>query len=320
MPLGQFLALCGSTVGADPLVRAESHSGALLRARDLFVRAGLDALAAQPTGGDWLQVGIRLPTDPARRRELHKRIARLARKLLRDRPVDNFFYMNKAPGMRLRFQLASERADHVPDVLHAEVERWRSAGLVEAVEPGTYEPESQLFGGPISMGFAHALFTLDSLVWLDFHASPKASAAGGSPAWLVSLAILRAVFDGLDITGWEDLGVWEHVRNATGRRLPLQATALPMYGDVAAEMRAVWSRGDQLVERLDPAIGAIVADHEEAFRTAAAQWRVGYFNTSAAYLGPRAVAAFFVIFHWNRAALSAVQQALLAESLAGRVV
>jgi thiopeptide-type bacteriocin biosynthesis protein len=315
LPLSQFLAYCGGSLSTEPWARTEGDSVDLHRARELFVRAGLDALAAQPTGGDWLQIGIRPPKDLALRRELCRQIAGTARRLLIDSAVDNFFHMNKPPGIRLRFQRSESGPDDLADALYAEVAGWHADGLVELIEPGVYEPESQVFGGPISMRYAHALFTVDSLIWLDYHACPIPDGEDGSAAWLVSLAMLRAVFDGLDITDREDRGVWDRIRGTAGRRLGRNATGLPEYASTASQIRAVWLRRDQLVEQLHPAIRSIVADHEEALRTAAAQWRSGYFSTRAAYLGPRAVAAFYVIFHWNRAALSAIQQALLAESL-----
>jgi hypothetical protein len=141
-----------------------------------------------------------------------------------------------------------------------------------------------------------------------------------SPAWLASLAVLQTLFAGLDITGWEDIGVWDRIRAMTGRRLNSNKAALPMYTTVAGEIRDVWSRRDQIADELLPPVKAIVAGHERAILTGAAQWRSGYFCQPGASLGPRAAAAFYVVFHWNRAALSRAEQALLAESLSERMV
>ena len=315
-PLSRFLAYCANSLDVEPKIEDEYCWDKFHRARDLFVRAGLEALAAQPTEDTWLQIGIRSPQHLALRRELCTQIAGTARRLLSDSLVDNFFYMNKAPGMRLRFERAEGSSYDFEETLYKEVAHWRAEGLVEGVEPGVYEPESQLFGGPTSMRYVHALFTVDSLIWLDYHSSPLSKREDNSAAWLVSLAMLQAVFDGLDINGWEDLGVWDQIRKTTGRHLEKDAIALSTYLEVSTKIRAVWSRRDQLIDQLHPTMRSIVAHHGQALRAAAAQWRSGYFSTRDSYLGPRAAAAFYVVFHWNRAGLSAVQQAVLAESLA----
>jgi thiopeptide-type bacteriocin biosynthesis protein len=321
--LADFLAVCARSLRPQSEPRDERCSDEVYWATSVFMRAGLEALAARPwhAGNDWIQIGIHPLADPASRGELSRQVACLARRWLTDSTVDNFFFMNKPPGMRLRFQTTApgDSAD-LADVLHAEAARWRVAGLIDHIEPGVYEPETQLFGGPRSMSFVHALFTVDSLIWLDYHACRAVGGDEISPAWLVSLAVLQTLFAGLDITGWEDIGVWDRIREVTGRRLSADNTALPTYAAVAAEIRDVWSRRDQIADELSPPVKALVARHERAMLTGAAQWRSGYFGQRSASLGPRAAAAFYVIFHWNRAALSRPQQALLAESLAERMV
>lgn len=273
-----------------------------------------------PEGARWLQVGVRPATDPERHRELYRRIAQLARRLLLGSAARNFFYMHKPPGMRLRFELADRSPaggdGDLPDAVDRQVARWRREQLIDQVEPGVYEPESQLFGGESSMRYVHGLFTVDSLAWLDYRGG--GGPAGDDLAWLVSLAMLRDLFDELDIVDWEDLGVWDRLRSHAGRRLARPATELPGYPEVAGAIRATWRRPGQLVDRLPPAVRAIVADHREAMRPAVRRWRAGYFATRAASIGPRAAAACYVVFHWNRAALPAVRQALLAESLSER--
>jgi thiopeptide-type bacteriocin biosynthesis protein len=317
VPLAEFLAYCARTLSTEPEVEGDSDSDELRRARDRFVRAGAEALEAQPASDAWLQVGIRPPEDPALRSELYRRTADLARSLLSERAVDNFFFMHKPPGMRLRFGREASGPRGLDEAVYEEVARWRTDGLIDGIEPGVYEPESQLFGGPASMKYVHALFTVDSLVWLDYHARPIPSAEeeDSDVAWLVSLAILPAVFEGLDITGWEDIGVWEHIREHAGRHLGQDATSLPGYAEIAKSVRAIWLRRDLLLEQLHPDLRSLVTGHYATLRIAASQWRSGYFSTGSASIGPRAAAAFYVVFHWNRAALSAVQQALLTESL-----
>ncbi len=320
--LPEFLTLCAHSLTTEPGPGGERYSDEFYQARDIFVQAGLEALAARPwqVDNDWLQIGIRPRDDLGPRSELCRQVACLARTLLTDSAVDDFFFMNKPPGMRLRFHSAAAASSaDLANVVHAEVMRWRAERLVDYVEPGVYEPESQLFGGPRSMSFVHALFTVDSLIWLDYHSRRAVEGEAISPAWLVSLAALRTVFAGLDITGWEDIGVWDCIREMAGRRLGVDKVSLPMYAEVAGELRDAWSRRDRILDELHPAVKAIVAHHDSALLTGAARWRSGYFCHRRASLGPRAAAAFYVIFHWNRAALSRTEQALLAESLSERI-
>jgi thiopeptide-type bacteriocin biosynthesis protein len=278
-------------------------------------------LAARPWRAEheWLQAGVHPPQDAMPSKELYERVATFVRGLLRTSVIDDFFFMHKPPGMRLRFRMRPTTRAALADVVASETTRWRENGLIDHVESAVYEPESLLFGGPQAMPFVHALFTVDSLLWLDYHASDLGDAAIRSPSWLVSLAVLRTVFAGLDITGWEDLGVWDCVRRAAGRQLGDAKASTPLYDEVAGQLRNVWSRREDLAGGLDPASQAIVARHEAALQTGAARWRSGYFLDPRASLGPRTAAAFYVVFHWNRAALTQAQQALLAESLAERM-
>ncbi|HWK28581.1 MAG TPA: thiopeptide-type bacteriocin biosynthesis protein [Solirubrobacter sp.] len=271
---------------------------------DAATVAEVRALIGSGVGVDdgWAQVGVH-PAG-ARRRELYVRIAGFARELLGAGGAEELFFMHKPPGLRLRFKGAPA------GVVDAEVARWRRDGLVDGVEPGVYEPEERLFGGPRSMTFAHTLFTIDSLVWLDFHALSEQQ-----PAWLLSLAMLRPVFEGLGVVGWEDIGVWDGVRRHAGRRLPEHAVA-PEYVNVARSLRAVWADPGAVV---DPGVAEILEPYAGALRAAASGWRAGYFGRRGAELGPRAALAVHVVFHWNRGALSGGLQALLAESLAERI-
>jgi thiopeptide-type bacteriocin biosynthesis protein len=315
MPLSQFLEYCASSLTGEVKLDGDLAAEELLQARDVFIRGGLEALEAQPASESWLQIGIRPLEDPTLRRRLYQRTRDLAMSLLSEAAADNFFFMHKPPGMRLRFERGSASPQAIDEVVYEEIARWRTEGLVEGIEPGVYEPESQLFGGPASMTYVHSLFTVDSLIWLDYHARSITGEEDGDVAWLVSLAMLPAVFEGLDITGWEDIGVWEYIREKAGRHLGQDAAALPEYAEVAKSVRAVWLRRDLLLEQLHGDVRSIVSDHYATLRSAAAQWRSGYFATASASIGPRSAAAFYVIFHWNRAALPAVQQALLTESL-----
>ncbi|KDN87205.1 thiopeptide-type bacteriocin biosynthesis protein [Kitasatospora cheerisanensis] len=331
LPLASFLRHCARML--DPVgspeheTRAADEPPALARARRVFLHAGLAALAddARPS---WFQLGVAPPAGRELRVELYRQVALLARELLHDGAAGNFFLMHKPPGLRLRFESGTGtgsgsgsgvgrggRVAPVAGRVRAAVAGWRRDGLVLAVEPGVYEPENRLFGGPVSMRYAHRVFTADSLAWLDFHAADPADTG---PDWAVSLAMVRALLDALAIAGWEDIDVWDRIRDRTGRQLPSGAAELSELTEIDTELVELWQHPESLIRQLPPVARRIVDEYRAAVEPIGRQWRTGYFATEAAGLGPRAVAAFVIVFHWNRAGMTMLRQALLAQALATR--
>src|SRR5690606_35378504 len=169
---------------------------------------------------------------------LYRRLARSAREMLASGRSANCFFMHKPPGLRWRVEAAARERGRLEEELHRLAREWREEGVIEGVLPGIYEPEYLLFGGRESMHSVHELFTLDSLAWLDYRLSAAPDdGAGIDPAWALSLAMLQSLFASLGITGWEDLGVWDHVRRKTGRRLGSEMTSSPDFLAMAEEIR-----------------------------------------------------------------------------------
>ncbi|HVQ97031.1 MAG TPA: thiopeptide-type bacteriocin biosynthesis protein [Mycobacteriales bacterium] len=307
LTLAEFLAECARTLG-DPAAPIAAQ-------RDRFLAAGLAALRRAPDGREWTAVGLR-PAD-GRFAELCAELGTAARGLLAA-GATNFFFMRKPPGLRVRLAGPPDLAA----ALRSHVDSWRSDGLLAEVVPSGYEPEEHLFGGPVSMRYVHRLFTVDSLAWLD-----HAARSGGLPAWAFSLRLIRALLDGLEIVGWEDLDVWDRLRRQAYRTLPAPVTGTAAYAAAAEGVRAAWAGADDPVAGY-PATGSAVAGSAVAdsapagfpveVKAVAAEWRAGYFATPEAYVGPREAAAFAIVFHWNRGGLPPLRQGLLAEALADR--
>ncbi|GAB1339645.1 hypothetical protein ACE1SV_62350 [Streptomyces sp. E-15] len=326
-------------LGTVPLAAEDAGYPA---ARRTFLTAGLQALRDHRPDAGWVQLNVRLDArhdtrldvrldarhetrhdvrhDPAGApsrpvRSPYRRLATAADELLGSGQARDFFFMHKPPGLRVRFRAAEP--GRAPE-LRAALLRRLAPGQEEDARTrpvaGVYEPETYLFGGPRSMPFAHALFTADSRAWLDVH-----TAVAGAPApvgWRVSLALLRAVFDGLDIVGWEHRGVWQTVREETGRRLP-GGLGDPDLRRAAAGIRGYWNQGpDARLAALPEPWRDVVGGHMTAVGRAAERWRAHYFTSGEATVGPRRAAAHHVIFHWNRGALPTARQCLLTEALA----
>ena len=315
LSVAEFLMRCAEGLG-DRVGDTQAADPALIRARDVFLEAGLAALRRTDADSTWVQVGLQIPSGPPAA-ELYRRLAAHGRELLEQPAISNFFFMHKPPGLRVRFETTGSNRRRIGDELHRRFTAWQQQGLVERVVPAVYEPEAHLFGGPVSMRSVHRLFTIDALAWLDVHAVDGGQGQAG-PHWAISLVMLRALFDGLGIVGWEDIDVWDGIRRRTGRRLGRQALAHGGYARVAEQIRAGWDDHERMRRELPPAVRRITEAYREAVVAEAGVWRREYFETRDAYLGPREAVVYFTVFHWNRAGLSPVRQALVTEALAGQ--
>ncbi|MEU0666601.1 thiopeptide-type bacteriocin biosynthesis protein [Streptomyces lavendulocolor] len=296
-----------ASLGVLPLA---AEGAAYAEARRTFLAAGIGALRDDLPETGWVQLGLAPWPDawPA----LYRRLAETAQELLGCGWANDFFFMHKPPGLRVRFHTGRPAG---VAALRAELLRRfdRRDGAWTSPTDGVYEPETYLFGGPRAMPLVHALFTADSLAWLDHHAVPAEEAPAD---WRVSLTLLRAVLDGLGVVGWEHRGVWEVVREETGRRL---AGGLhdAGRGRVAAGIRAYWDLScEEQLDTLPAARRSGLRDHQDAVRRAAARWRTDYFEAGDATVGPRRAAAHYAVFHWNRGRFSLARQSLLTEALA----
>jgi thiopeptide-type bacteriocin biosynthesis protein len=214
--------------------------------------------------------------------------------------VDHFFFMNKPPGIRARFAPLPGQAPFVRAALRRRVRAWCAAGLVADVVPGVYEPEEDRFGGPRPMEHVHRMFTVDALTWLEFHSRPRRT-----PAWALSLAMVRPVLDALTVDSARERTVWARVAEA-GRLLPPSAT---VPDSVVAGLRSWWRRPGVLPEQ---EVRRLAATHAASLAPLAGAWAAALRETD----GDIATAiAWYVVFHWNRAGLSFGRQALLTEAL-----
>jgi len=251
-----------------------------------------------PAANRWAQVG--LAPAAGRSRELLGELAEVVRNWRARQVVEDFFFMHKPPGLRVRFAPAPGRASFVRAELIRLARAWYAAGLVASAESGEYEPEEHLFGGAESMAHVHRLFTEDATTWLACHAPPRPA-----PAWALSLAMLRPLFDALGLDARREGAVWTCVAGA-GRAVPGGVGA-----DEAADgIRRLWRDQDGLLAMLPDDLRGLATRHAERVTPLAAAW--------AGSLGPgeeAAAVAWYVVFHWNRAALTFGKQVLLTEAL-----
>ncbi len=294
---------------ADNLEHAAAASDEMVRLTDALLGGGLPALRAATADPVWLQYGLGCPVGS--RTRLYQGLAELVHSHLNDRTAHEIFFVHKPPGVRIRFQIPAARRELLDSALQQTLQAWLDEELITEWAPGVYEPESHLFGGPISMRSVHRIFSADSIAWLDFHGADPMP----GPPWAMSLLMTRGLFEALPVPDWEDIDVWDRLREQLGRQL--DAGLRPEAGPVGAALRRAWNDPGRLWSVLEHATARpILEQYIAAVGTACREWHASYFSAPGAYVGPRQAVAHMIAFHWNRADLSATRQALIAEALA----
>lgn len=285
-----------------------------------FCDAGLAAVANLSDGPRWTHVAIHVPPPvPA---SLYSEIATASREILSAGLAEHMFFVHKPPGIRwrLRTSVAAYEAD--PDAereldarVSAVTSGWRTEGYL--THRGIYEPQRFLFGGNQSMEHVHRTWTADSFLWLDWKASSYT--LGGIR---LSLTTLAHVFDCLGIVGWEDREVWSLIKEEAGRKLRPEALTREGASTLAKGIRWAWrkvwyEKSSILGERFSSADQVAEPFFADGGR-AARDWYQACFAAGCEALagtGPRRAAAYWTVFHWNRAGFPGGCQALLAEVL-----
>ncbi|MFJ9361448.1 thiopeptide-type bacteriocin biosynthesis protein [Streptomyces mirabilis] len=281
---------------------------ALRQAVQKFLDAGLSALVPSHTP-QWVEYRLHQPDGINPR--LYAALAALARELLTG-AAEDFFFMHKSPGLRVRFRLPDrpERPDALSAV-ESHLTHWQHEGLIHGWSHAVYEPEAHIFGGPTSMESVHRIFTADSLAWADFWSTD----ALRRPVWALSLLMIEGLFDSLRIVGWEDRDVWDRLRRQGQRSFPGEKP--DGWPDLRKKIQHLWSEPG----RLHTTVESWGSPYAGAFRSAVQQeapvWFDRYFTTAEAYVGPREAAAFLIVYHWNRARLPFTWQCAITEALAG---
>jgi thiopeptide-type bacteriocin biosynthesis protein len=280
---------------------------------DMLIENGIAAAERACRGTGWLQFGLTLPPAVSgQRAALYAALRDTASEALTTGLAAEFFYMHKLPGMRLRFQEAG--SGELTAYLHERLSDWERRGMLTSWRPGVYEPEAHLFGGPVSMRSVHRVFTADSLAWLGYHGSQARGDRPG-PVWAMSLLMVRALLDALRIAGWEDRDVWDRLRRQTGRRLGPAASANSTLARLSALLQPAWSSPAALAEPLSGPAREFAQAYRDAVLDEAGRWFTDYFGSGQAPAGPREIAAFMIVFHWNRAGFPVIRQALITEAL-----
>ncbi len=246
---------------------------------------------------DWAQIIVGFPdwTDATRLVVQH------LNPLLDD---GRWWYVRKHPVWRLRHRTADTAR------LHRHLDSLTTGGVLRSWHPSTYEPETHAFGGPAAMHVAHELFCRDSTTAL---ALTQPDHVGGGRAEISVLAITHMLRDAA-LEPYEQGDVWARVVDLRHGATP---AARPASNPSAANTLAVSVRR-LLILDTGPT-SPLLADGTltrlstwlDAFTTTGHQL-ADLHRTGGLHRGLRAVLAYHVIFHWNRLAIPATHQDLLA--------
>lgn len=312
--LQSFIAKCAESFSNPEPVTLKNKE--LIRIRDLFVEGGIKALFNPGYPEHWIQFGITLGENKYIK-TLFQQLYELVFEFINKDSIDNFFYMYKLPGLRIRFQIKPVNKLEIMDAISTHLKKWVSKKYIVDFVPGIYEPESHLFGGELSMPYVHKLFTADSLAFLKYR-TLVLNRKITDQEWLLSLTLLKHFFSQLGISGWEDIDVWDRVRKKTFRSVPDEMIRLPDFQTAASEIKSHWEQIDLVTSTFSQATKKIVEEYTSYMEPVIVTWKKNYFETTNAYIGIREAAAFFTIFHWNRAGISFARQCIITEALAMR--
>lgn len=195
---------------------------------------------------------------------------------LRGAGVASFWFVRKAPGLRLRFG-----GDAADGDLARRFDALVNDGAATSWFASVYEPETRRLGGPLAAAAVHRWFDRDTAAWLSWAAlAPRARV---TPR-VVCLAVLSDLFERC-LRAPEE--VWDAACNL-GRLCAAPSGGAPAPAiDLAA------------LDRLSPALAPLTACYRDANAALAVAlddaWRRG-----ALTIGCRALLPFVATFHLNR--------------------
>ncbi|OKH90420.1 methyltransferase, FxLD system [Streptomyces uncialis] len=209
--------------------------------------------------------------------------------------LSGWWFMNKQP-WPLRY-----RADEPAPAVESLLDNLVGEGSVVSWLPGTYEPETDAFGGRAAMDAAHELFHSDSRHLLTYQPGPKHLRRRETAVLLVS-AMMRGA--GLD---WFEQGdVWSKVAALRPATYPLPAERTASLAPAVRKLMTVDARS--LCNPGGPFHGH--AEWVTAFELMGATL-ADLADHGGLTRGLRAVLAHHVIFHANRAGLLRDDQSAL---------
>jgi thiopeptide-type bacteriocin biosynthesis protein len=234
---------------------------------------------------------------------LFSRLAPAVRVLEREKRIRWFFFMRKAPGLRLRFALDRQRRAATARITEL-LDSLESSRVLRTWTRGSYEPETYKFGGPDAMELAHAHFHADAAAWWRWERLQRAKATRIGPQ-VLSIAVLNDLFTRA-LDGPEEVwDVWCEVAALHGRR--------PAWSD-HADARAPRVRIEDLAPHVSPKEGRVLeacgkanerfVDHLKSRR-----------DTGELLYGYRRILPHLALYHWNHFGFGLEERARMFDAM-----
>lgn len=210
-----------------------------------------------------------------------------------DGRLERFFFMRKAPDLRLRFFGADELADELSALFRTLAER----GAIERSFTSHYEPETARFGGPPAMNAAHAWFDVDTRAWWRLDQLESRGVASLDKMLLAGAVANDLVCRVLPDTS-EAWGVWRSYASAYALEAEEGDTSL-----LTADL-------DGLESTVGPELRPVLAQYRDANRELASEL-TRLLSRGELEAGLRSILIGVVMFHLNRHGFAPVEHARL---------
>jgi thiopeptide-type bacteriocin biosynthesis protein len=283
--------------------------GVFARLREGFMAAGAEQARRMLSPDSWLQLGVAFAdAAQARRFQSTAMLRKAVEAWLAEGLIDSFFFMNKPPGMRLRFSVPGGD-ERMEDRIVSLLEGARGEGLLEWYEFGIYDQETHQFGGPAGIDIFHRFSTCDSLAILRFR-ELEAEAATTIDRSVLSILAMNDLVARVAEDSWEQWDLWCEMR-LTGRLVDPDSDAAAELRENLEDNRALLEpllfRRHEVIGDLAPREAAIADAYMRGNQSVADALR-GAARARALRSSPRKILPFFIVFHWNRIGLSIDEQ------------
>jgi thiopeptide-type bacteriocin biosynthesis protein len=284
---------------------------ALASLRASFISAGTAYVHEALHPRAWLQVNLILePLELRWLQMMRGDFPNSVRLWIETGRVDQFFFLHKPPGMRLRF--LAPQSQFIAE-LYEQLDRMVQEQIVQAWSRGVYDPEVYQFGGQVGLDLAHEFFTAESLAVLAYHHLRLQSPVVLAPAEF-SLVLLDPFLRQVTEDEWELWDLWCKLE-LTGR-LPgppgtgsesdnvaagaVRKVFLPMLRDYESTLSRVSDAERKILLQYRQQLPRLVQRTRQAVESGVLLW------------GIREIIPFWIIFHWNRMGFDFHRQSRLA--------
>jgi len=207
------------SLGTPPTERRPKmvqHLAELSHARAMFIAAGVERLEQELAVQRWLQVNVELAPHVGAHRILAPRIAQRIKRWLKQRTIRHFFFVSKAPGLRLRF-CGRRLGRTVQKELMIWLAALKSRRAIVDYQFGVYDGESYQFGGEVGLELFHEFSTYDSLTILGLGLLQPGRRRRTDVGWL-TLLMMSSLMRSVTTDAWELWDIWCNMRLA-GRHI-----------------------------------------------------------------------------------------------------